>query len=140
VRLSTAGLLANAEAIATVLHIDAGEVAPTSLPLHYSYGLSVLNSHLVRGATVVIEPNGIMARPFWQAVDDYKVTSLAGVPYHYQMLRRLRFDPARYASLRTLTQAGGKLAAELITEFNGTMRAAGGRMYVMYGQTEAGPR
>jgi acyl-CoA synthetase (AMP-forming)/AMP-acid ligase II len=140
VRLSRTALLTNAEAIATVLGIDAAEVAPTSLPLHYSYGLSVLNSHLVRGATVVIEAGGILARPFWQAVDDHKVTSLAGVPYHYQMLRRMRFDPSRYTSLRTLTQAGGKLATELITEFDATMRAVGGRLYVMYGQTEAGPR
>jgi acyl-CoA synthetase (AMP-forming)/AMP-acid ligase II len=140
VRLSAAAVLANARAIAQVLHIDADEVAPTSLPLHYSYGLSVLNSHLVRGATVVVEPSGVLGRPFWQAVDDHKVTSLAGVPYHYQMLRRLRFDPRRYAGLRTLTQAGGKLAPELITEFNDLMRGVGGRMYVMYGQTEAAPR
>ncbi|HEV2781842.1 MAG TPA: AMP-binding protein [Actinophytocola sp.] len=140
VRLSATAVLANADAIAEVLHIDADEIAPTSLPLHYSYGLSVLNSHLRRGATVVIEPSGIMGRPFWRAVEEHKVTSLAGVPYHYEMLRRLRFDPARYPSLRTLTQAGGTLRPELITEFDERMRAVGGRMYVMYGQTEAAPR
>jgi acyl-CoA synthetase (AMP-forming)/AMP-acid ligase II len=140
VRLSRAAILANTEAIAQVLRIDAGEVAPTSLPLHYSYGMSVLNSHLLRGATVVVESSGIMGRPFWQAVERYGCTSLAGVPYHYEMLRRLRFDPAKYPTLRTLTQAGGKLRPELIAEFDEKMRAVGGRMYVMYGQTEAGPR
>ncbi|CRK60887.1 Long-chain-fatty-acid--CoA ligase [Alloactinosynnema sp. L-07] len=140
VRLSRSAVLANAESIAEVLGIDADEVAPTSLPLHYSYGLSVLNSHLVRGATVVVEPTGVMGRPFWQAVEEHKITSLAGVPYHYEMLRRLRFDPAKYPSLRTLTQAGGKLRVELVTEFNAKMVAAGGRMFVMYGQTEAAPR
>jgi acyl-CoA synthetase (AMP-forming)/AMP-acid ligase II len=56
------------------------------------------------------------------------------------MLRRLKFDPAKYPTLRTLTQAGGKLRDELITEFNDKMLAVGGRMYVMYGQTEAAPR
>ena len=140
VRLSRAAVLANAEAIAEVLGIDADEVAPTSLPQHYSYGLSVLNSHLVRGATVVVEPTGVMGRPFWTAVEQFGITSLAGVPYHYDMLRRLRFDPAKYPSLRTLTQAGGRLRPELVTEFNDTMRAVGGRMFVMYGQTEAAPR
>ncbi|MBO0839650.1 MAG: AMP-binding protein, partial [Sciscionella sp.] len=116
------------------------EVAPTCLPLHYSYGMSVLNSHLLRGASVVIEGSGMLGRGFWTAVRQHKITSLAGVPYHYEMLRRLRFDPARYPSLRTLTQAGGRLRPELVAHFNEAMRAVGGRMFVMYGQTEAAPR
>lgn len=140
VRLSRAAVLANAEAIADVLGIDATEVAPTSLPLHYSYGMSVLNSHLVRGATVVVEGTGVMGRPFWSAVEEHKITSLAGVPYHYEMLKRLKFDPAKYPSLRTITQAGGKLRDDLVVLFNEKMLAVGGRMFVMYGQTEAGPR
>ncbi len=140
VRLSREAILTNADAIAQVLHIDADEVAPTCLPLHYSYGLSVLNSHLARDATVVIEPSGVLGRGFWDAVTTHGVTSLSGVPYHYEMLRRLKFDPAKYPTLRTLTQAGGKLRDELIAEFNDKMLAVGGRMYVMYGQTEASPR
>jgi acyl-CoA synthetase (AMP-forming)/AMP-acid ligase II len=140
VRLSRQAILANADAIAQVLHIDADEVAPTCLPLHYSYGLSVLNSHLVRDATIVIEPSGVLGRGFWDAVNTHGVTSLSGVPYHYEMLRRLKFDPAKYPTLRTLTQAGGKLRDELIAEFNDKMLAVDGRMYVMYGQTEAAPR
>nr|WP_157527854.1 AMP-binding protein [Kibdelosporangium sp. MJ126-NF4] len=140
VRLSRSAVLHNAEAIAQVLAIDSDEVVATNLPLHYSYGLSVLNSHLLRGATIVLTGDGVMARPFWTAVEQYGITSLPGVPYHYEMLRRLRFDPAKYPSLRTLTQAGGKLRVELVTEFNDKMRAVGGRMFVMYGQTEAAPR
>ncbi|WP_410576991.1 AMP-binding protein [Amycolatopsis sp. lyj-108] len=140
VRLARNAVYANADAIAEVLGIDRDEVAPTSLPLHYSYGLSVLNSHLVRGATVVIEPSGVLGRGFWDAVNEHKVTSLAGVPYHYEMLRRLKFDPAKYPTLRTLTQAGGKLRDELVAQFNDKIREVGGRMFVMYGQTEAAPR
>ncbi|MFI6300994.1 AMP-binding protein [Amycolatopsis thailandensis] len=140
VRLSRGAVFANADAIAQVLGIDRDEVAPTSLPLHYSYGLSVLNSHLVRGATVVIEPSGVLGRGFWDAVNEHKVTSLAGVPYHYEMLRRLKFDPAKYPTLRTLTQAGGKLRDDLVAQFNDKIREVGGRMFVMYGQTEAAPR
>jgi acyl-CoA synthetase (AMP-forming)/AMP-acid ligase II len=140
VRLSRAAILSNAEGIADVLGIDADEVAPTSLPLHYSYGLSVLNSHLVRGATVVVESSGPLGRGFWDAVAEYGITSLAGVPHHYEMLRRLKFAPEKYPSLRTLTQAGGKLRDELVSEFDDMMRAVGGRMFVMYGQAEAAPR
>ncbi|HET6499429.1 MAG TPA: AMP-binding protein [Amycolatopsis sp.] len=140
VRLSRQAILSNARAIAEVLLLGADEVAPTSLPLHYSYGLSVLNSHLVRGATVVIEPSGLLGRGFWETVAEHGCTSLAAVPYHYEVLRRLDFDPARYPRLRTLTQAGGRLRAELINQFDARMRVVGGRLYVMYGQTEAAPR
>jgi acyl-CoA synthetase (AMP-forming)/AMP-acid ligase II len=140
VRLSRQAVLANAEQIAEVLDITANDVAITTLPLFYSYGMSVLHSHLLRGATVVLERTGIMQRDFWNAVVDRGVTSMAFVPYQYEMLRRLRFDPAKYPALRTLTQAGGRLRTDLVTDFAQRMGTVGGRLYVMYGQTEAAPR
>jgi acyl-CoA synthetase (AMP-forming)/AMP-acid ligase II len=140
VRLSRDAVLANADAIARSLGITGAEVAPTTLPFFYTYGLSVLNSHLLRGATVVLETTGILQRDFWAAVRTHGVTSLAAVPYQYEMLRRLRFDPAGYPALRTLTQAGGRLRSELVADFAGRMTAAGGRLFVMYGQTEATAR
>ncbi|WP_067495078.1 AMP-binding protein [Actinoplanes sp. TFC3] len=140
VRLSRNALLANTEAIVASLGITADEVAVTTLPLFYSYGMSVLNSHLLAGATVVLERGGLLQRDFWTVLTEHNVTSLAAVPYQYEMLRRLRFDPARYPSLRTLTQAGGRLRTELVTDFAGRMATVGGRLVVMYGQTEAAPR
>ncbi|MET0492691.1 MAG: AMP-binding protein [Actinoplanes sp.] len=140
VRLSRAAVLANAAAIGETLAITPADVAPTTLPLFYTFGLSVLNSHLLRGATVVLERGGILQKDFWATVDDYGVTSFAGVPYQYEMLRRLRFDPARYPTLRTLTQAGGRLRPELVEDFAGRMAAVGGKLFIMYGQTEATAR
>ncbi|MGY0232397.1 AMP-binding protein [Longispora urticae] len=136
VRLSRAGVLHNAAAIAEVLGLDRHEVAPTSLPLFYSFGLSVLHSHLIAGATVLVVDGGVLARPFWDAVDRHGATSLAGVPYSYEMLARIRWTPARHPTLRSLTQAGGKLRDELIERFAGQVE----RFHVMWGQTEAGPR
>lgn len=140
VRLSRTAITTNAAAIAEVLDVGQRDVAITNLPLHYSYGMSVLNSHLLRGATVVIDDHSLLTRPFWQAVDDFGVTTLSGVPQHYRMLRRLKFDPADFPTLRTLTQAGGALAPDLVREFHTAMTSVGGRMFVMYGQTEAAPR
>ncbi|HKN97940.1 MAG TPA: AMP-binding protein [Pseudonocardiaceae bacterium] len=140
VRLSRSAVTANAAAIGAVLGIGPDDVAPTSLPLHHGYGMSVLNSHLLAGATVVIDDSGLLARSFWQAVDLYGITSLAGVPHHYRLLHRLRFDPVRHPTLRTMTQAGGALPVELATRFHAAMAGAGGRLFVMYGQTEAAPR
>ncbi|MEU4694432.1 AMP-binding protein [Actinoplanes sp. NPDC023714] len=140
VRLSRSAVFANAGQVAESLGVTRDDVAITTLPLFYSYGLSVLHSHLLKGATVVLERTGIMQRDFWSAVDEHGVTSMALVPYQFEMLRRLRFDPAKHPSLRTVTQAGGRLRAELVTEFAQRMDAAGGRFFVMYGQTEAAPR
>jgi acyl-CoA synthetase (AMP-forming)/AMP-acid ligase II len=140
VRLSRAAVLSNTDAIGASLGITADDVAPTTLPLFYTFGLSVLNSHLRRGATVVLERSGILRPDFWSAVSAHGVTTLAAVPYQYEMLRRLSFDPARYPTLRTLTQAGGRLRTELVTDFAQRMATVGGRLFVMYGQTEAGPR
>ncbi|MGW5680733.1 AMP-binding protein [Nonomuraea sp. NPDC003754] len=136
VRLSHRAVMANARAIAQALRLTPADVAPTSLPLHYSYGLSVLNSHLAAGATIVLTGASLLERPFWRQLAEHRCTSLAGVPYQYEMLRRLRFDPAAHPALTTLTQAGGRLRPELVAEF----AAKVDRFFVMYGQTEATAR
>ncbi|MEQ4715083.1 AMP-binding protein [Nonomuraea sp. B19D2] len=136
VRLSRQAVLANAAAIATALSITPDEIAPTSLPLHYSYGLSVLNSHLAAGATVMLTEAGLLERSFWTHLDAHRCTSLAAVPYQYEMLRRLRYERSEHPTLATLTQAGGRLSPELVTEF----AAKADRFFVMYGQTEATAR
>ena len=140
VRLSRGAVLANTASIIEALGITGADVAVSSLPFYYSFGMSVLNTHLAAGATVVVEAGGLVARSFWPAVDRYQVTSLALVPSQYEMLRRLRFDPRRHPSLHTLTQAGGRLRADLVRDFHERMASVGGRLFVMYGQTEAAPR
>ena len=140
VRLTRRNLLANAESIGEYLGLAPGERAVQSLPMHYSYGLSVLNSHLVAGATVVLTPHSFMRPEFWQEAAAGKATSFAGVPYMYETLHRLRFDPARHPGIRTFTQAGGALRRELIVHYHERIGRGGGRLVVMYGQTEATAR
>ncbi len=140
VRLSRDNLAANAASIAHYLQLDAGEVAITTLPLHYSYGLSVLNSHLGCGARVVLTEASVAQAGFWQQMRDHGVTSLAGVPTLWRLLRRLRFERMSLPALRTLTQAGGRLEPEEIQWLADGARAAGRRVFIMYGQTEATAR
>ncbi|TWO67899.1 AMP-binding protein [Caenimonas sedimenti] len=140
VRLSHSALHANAESIARFLGIGAGERAVTTLPLHYSYGLSVLHSHLHAGASVVLTDASIIQRPFWETVDAHGVTSLSGVPYLYQLLQRTGFEQRALPSLRTLTQAGGPLGESLTRHFQSLAAARSWRFFVMYGQTEATAR
>jgi acyl-CoA synthetase (AMP-forming)/AMP-acid ligase II len=140
VRLTARNLEANALAIGEYLGLGPGERAVQSLPMHYSYGLSVLNSHLVAGATVVLTPHSFMRPEFWRDADEQSVTSFAGVPYMYETLHRLRFEPASHPTLRTYTQAGGRLRPDLIAHYHARATQTGARLLVMYGQTEATAR
>lgn len=140
VRLSRTNIASNANSIRLGLDIQPGERAILSLPLHYSYGLSVVNSHLMAGGALVVTTTSVASREFWDAARNYQVTSMAGVPYTYQILRRLGLNKVAPPSLRTLTQAGGRLPPENIREFHQLMTSRDGRFFVMYGQTEATAR
>jgi len=140
VRLSAANLESNALAIAGYLGLGPGEIAIQSLPMHYSYGLSVLNSHLAAGGAVAIPKYSFMHPEFWRLAEERRCTSFAGVPYMYETLRRLRIQPTDSPALRTLTQAGGHLRAELAEYFHEAALRRQGRLFVMYGQTEATAR
>jgi acyl-coenzyme A synthetase/AMP-(fatty) acid ligase len=140
VRLSRAAVDSNAAAIGAALALRRADVAPTSLPLHYSYGLSVLNSHLRAGAALLLTDEGLLSDSFWAACRHHRATSLAGVPYSYQMLRRLDFGKLAPPELRTLTQAGGRMEPRLVLHFHQLAQARGGQLFVMYGQTEATAR
>ncbi|MCI4624695.1 MAG: AMP-binding protein [Candidatus Magnetoovum sp. WYHC-5] len=140
VRLTLKNLNANAHAIATYLNLNETERPVTTLPMHYSYGLSVINSHLISGATILMTDDSIVTREFWNFVKTNSLTSLAGVPYTYEILKKLRFFTMKLPSLKYITQAGGRLAPELVLEFANQARQRGIDFYVMYGQTEATAR
>lgn len=138
--LSAGNLDANAAAIVDYLGIGPGERAVTTLPFHYSYGLSVINSHLLAGASLLLTDDALTTRPFWDLCRTHGATSLAGVPTLYDMLARLRVERMDLPALRTLTQAGGRMDPDRVRHFAAVAQARGWRFFVMYGQTEAAPR
>lgn len=140
VRQSYDNLKANTESIVKYLDLHEDERAVMNLPLHYVYGLSVLNTHLAVGASVVVTDKTLFDRSFWQLMREKEVTSLSGVPYTYAMLKRLRFFRMELPALRTLTQAGGKLDTELHAEFANYAARTGKLFVVMYGAAEATAR
>ena len=140
VRLSYKNIQSNAESIVQYLKIDETERAITSLPMSYSYGLSVINSHLLAGASILFTEKNILFRDFWEVFNEHNCTSFAGVPYTYQLLSRTRFGNINLPTLRTMTQAGGRLDENLIKEFKDYAESKGIKFFVMYGQTEATAR
>lgn len=140
VRLSSRNICENARSIAEYLHITAEERPITMLPMSYSYGMSIINSHVLMGAPIVLTQHDILTAAFWERVKHERVTSLVGIPYTYQMFSRLRLTEMELPALKTLTQAGGKLPYELHKKFGEWSLQTGRHFFVMYGQTEAAPR
>ena len=140
VRQSYKNVSSNAHSIAKYLGITASDRAITTLPMGYTYGLSIINSSLLKGASIVLTNKTLMEKKFWQLLKDCAVTSFGGVPYAYQMLRKLRFSRMELPNLSVLTQAGGELGPELSAEFAKVCDCKGIRFFVMYGQTEATAR
>ena len=108
--------------------------------MYYSFGMSVINSHLIKGATILLTDKAVLQREFWNFTKEQKATSIAGVPYTYEMLKRLRFFRMDLPDLKTMIQAGGKLNAAYVKEYVDFAEANGKQFIVMYGQTEAAPR
>ena len=140
VRQSYGNIRANTESIVEYLRLDETERPITTLPMSYTYGLSIINSHLWAGASIIITKKTLIQKEFWQQFKDFGATSFGGVPYIYEMLDKLRFFHMELPSLRTMTQAGGKLSPELHRKFAEYAEANGKKFVVMYGQTEATAR
>lgn len=140
VRLTKENLLANADSIASYLQLNSEERAITNLPFYYSYGLSVINSHLQVGAMLLLTDDSIISPAFWKFFDSNQATSLAGVPYTYEMLEMFGFRKRLVTHLRYITQAGGHMSASLVEKYSHWANENSIRFYVMYGQTEATAR
>jgi acyl-coenzyme A synthetase/AMP-(fatty) acid ligase len=138
--LSLENLHSNALAISRFLPLQMTDLAITALPLHHAYGLSVLNSHLLCGAAILLTDYTVANREFWQLMRQHDVSSLSAVPLTFQLLKTIRFERLPLPGLRYITQAGGPLPAELqqyICQFSGQKNLP---VYLMYGQTEATAR
>lgn len=133
-------IISNANSIAQYLEIKQDDRAITTMPMSYTYGLSIIQSHLLMGAAVITTEKTLMDKSFWALLKEQEATTFGGVPYIYEMLKRLRFGRMELPSLRYITQAGGKLSRELALEFSEICRDKGMKLIIMYGQTEATAR
>ena len=140
VRQSYRNVLDNAQSIVQYLELNDTERPITTLPMNYTYGLSIINSHLLVGATILVTERTLMQKEFWQFFKEAEATSFGGVPYTYEMLDKLRFYRMSLPALRTMTQAGGKILPDLHEKFAKYAEEQGKKFIVMYGQCEATAR
>jgi len=140
VRQSYGNIRANTDSIVEYLALTGVERPITTLPMHYTYGLSIVNTHLDVGATLLLTDKGIAQKDFWRFFREEGASSFGGVPYTYEMLDRMRFTQMELPSLTTLTQAGGKLLPALHRKLAEWCMRTGRKFIVMYGQCEATAR
>jgi len=140
VKISRENLLNNTHSISKFLKIKSSDIAITTMPPYYSYALSIINTHLVKGAKIIINNLSFIDRNFWKLFDRYKPNNLNGVPYNYEILDKIRFENINLSSLRYFTQAGGKMEKNLRNKLIKYCYKKKIEFFVMYGQAEASPR
>ena len=140
VRHSLNNIEANAKNVAEGLSISLKDRPLLILPMHYTMGLSIICSHLVVGATIVMTEKTLTDRALWKVFEEQKITSLTGVPFSFEILNKLRFFRNDFPYLNLISQGGGKLSQELFSTIVTYASERGKRFVATYGQTEATAR
>ena len=140
VKLSEENIYENAVSISEHLPINYKGVTPLNLPFFYSYGLSVLHSNALNGGTIICDTDDVLSKTFWNQFEEFGFTSIAGVPFVYEMLDRIGFRKKQYSTLCYISQAGGGLNQKTKQRFLDYCLQNQVLFYVMYGQTEATAR
>lgn len=140
VRLSRENLLSNASAIADYLGLSSSDRGITALPMHYCYGLSVVNSHLLNGGGLILTERSITDEAFWTLAEHGGITGFPGVPHSFDLLDAVGGPQRLPSTVRYVTQAGGRLPPERVRALAHAGAEHGFEFFTMYGQTEATAR
>ena len=138
VRHSYRNIEANADNVRRLFKLDGTERAMAILPMHYTMGLSVIASHLLAGATLILSGRSLLDKGFWATLKE--ATSFTGVPYSYEILTKMRFTRMDLPNLKVITQGGGKLTEEMWHTLAQYAHDNGKQFIATYGQSECTAR
>jgi len=139
VMLTHANLVANTRSIIEYMDLTSRDIAMAVLPFFYSYGNSVMLTHVAVGGTLVVNQSFVYPNLILEQMAREKVTGLSGVPSTFAiLLHRSAARDYSFPHLRYLTQAGAAMAPNLAGQLKELF--PGTDIYIMYGQTEAAPR
>ncbi len=140
VKLSKTNLKHNADSIIKYLKITKKDSTITNLPISYSYMLSIINTYFEKGGSIIVSKYSLIEKKFWKIFKKNSITSFNGVPYTYEILRKIGLKNIKIKTLKYLTHAGGKLEKEDLKEIINFCKKNNLKFFSMYGQTEASPR
>jgi len=140
VMLSYENLNFNTKCIINSLKIKKKDITITTLPMSYVYGLSIINTHLVQGSSIVLNTKSVMEKDFWKSIENNNVNNFGGVPYIYQILSKMNLFKFNLKSLKYTTQAGGKLNLDILKNILKNYKKMNVKLFCMYGASEATAR
>lgn len=140
VRHKYGNIESNAKNVAEVFEWTSDERGIIDLPMQYTMGLNVINSHLYAGATVLLIEANLMNPKYWSFIKEQKGSNFTGVPFSYEILNRLRFIRMDLPYLTTLAEGGGKLSNSLFKTFADYAEEKGKRFFATFGTTETSAR
>lgn len=140
VRQTYKNIVSNSKSIIKYLKISRNSVTITTLPMSYTFGQSIINTHLFAGGKIILNKHSILQKNFWDLFKQYKISYLYGVPYSFELLDKLNFFNKKNNTLKCIAQAGGKLSIELQKKILKFSINNNKKFYIMYGQAEATTR
>jgi len=139
VMLTHLNFVSNTESIIEYLGLTARDRIMVVLPFYYSYGLSLLLTHVAVGGRLVIDNRFAYPNKVLETMEQEAVTGFSGVPSSFAILiHKSSISRFTLTTLRYLTQAGGPMAPVLTEEIGRVL--PGRQIFIMYGQTEAAAR
>lgn len=138
VRHSYRNIEANADNVRRLFKLDGTEKAMAILPMHYTMGLSVIASHLLAGATLLLSGRSLLDKGFWATLKE--ATSFTGVPYSFEILTKMRFTRMDLPNLKVITQGGGKLTETMWNTLVQYAKDNDKQFIATYGQSECTAR
>ena len=140
VKLSYENISNNSLEICRALKINKYDSVITTMSPSYCYALSIINTHLRSGGSIILNNYSLIDKNFWKLINKFRPTNLNGVPYFYEILDKLNLNKLNLRKIRFLTQAGGNLENSLKMRIYEKCKKNNTKFFVMYGQTEASPR
>ncbi len=140
VMLSKQNLVTNIKQICDYLKINRSDKVIINLPLNYSYGLSIFNTHFLKRGKIILSENSVIEKKFWDLFKKFKITCIYGVPQTYEILKRIKFINKNLNYLKFMAVAGGKINNKALEYMCFLAKKNSFNFFNMYGQTEASPR
>ncbi len=140
VRHSYRNLYVNAQNVAAVFGFQKEDRSLLDLKLHYTMGLNTACSSLYAGAAVCLTERLPVEKQYWDFYEKERITNITGVPYSYDILRKLKFFKREHPYLRILAQGGGRLSDDVFCELASYAHRTGKRFFATFGASETTAR
>ena len=140
VRQTYTNLKFNTLSIINYLKLNDKNITITTLPLSYTFGMSIINTHLKVGSKILITNKSLFEKEFWKLFKNNNINTIYGVPYTFEILDKLNFFSKNFFNLKLIAQAGGKISDNLQKKIGNFSNKYNKKFFIMYGQAEATTR